>query len=141
MLAAMALVFALQGVPAESGQSTEKLSSYVNGEVWEFLVTQERLEAAPLWEESAPTPPLSPRQALVASSKQLAGLVNDSPRWRLYSISLRPLMGSPNLWFYVVEYLPPFPSSLGGPTASARLVVLMDGSVITPTRRPEQQRT
>jgi hypothetical protein len=110
-----------------------QFSSYFRAERWDFAITYSTLERTPAWDESASAPSLSPRQALEIAGRQLTELVADSERWRVKSISLRPV-GSKNYWVYLIEFGEPPPRSDGGITSSLGLVVLMDGNAIVPIR-------
>jgi hypothetical protein len=109
-------------------------SSYIRGERWDFNVTREALQQTPSWPEAEPSPPLPPRRAIQVAAEQLEALVTNPERWRFSSVSLRPV-GEDGSWVYVVEFAEPPPRPDGGIHSSLRLVVLMNGSSVTPARR------
>lgn len=110
-------------------------SSYVRGERWDFNVTRAALAEAPSWLETEVAPPLPPRRAIQVATEQLQELLTDAERWRLSSVTLRPI-GNDGNWLYVVAFAEPPPRPDGGIRSSLRLIVLMNGSTVTPARRP-----
>ena|SRR5437870_1915304 len=84
-------------VQTSGAEVVAQFSSYFRAERWDFAITYSTLERTPAWDESASAPSLSPRQALDIAGRQLTELVSDSERWRVKSISLRPV-GSKNRW-------------------------------------------
>ena len=132
MLTAVVLSLALQ---VGATDTVAQFSSYIRAKRWDFTVTRTMLEQGPTWVEADLSPPLPVRDAITRASKQLGELVQDSERWRFRSISLIPLEGEGN-WIYVVEYGEPPPRSDGGITSGMRLVVLMSGASVVPTRSP-----
>ena len=136
MLPAILFLLALQEVGQNGVVSID--SSYLHGERLDFALTRTALDAAPKWLEFRDDPPLAPRHAIHAAEGVLAKLVDNSGRWRLASVTLRPMLGE-DVWVYVVEFDAPFPDGPGaggGPTATIRIPVLMNGYAVDPTRRP-----
>lgn len=112
-----------------------QFSSYIRAERWDFTVTRTMLEQQPAWVETDPSPPLQVRRAMAIASKQLGELVQDAERWRFNSVALHRVGGESG-WVYVVEYGEPPPRSDGGISSHVRLVVLMSGTTVIPTRQP-----
>lgn len=112
-------------------------SSYVDGMRWDFVVRPQALESAPRWPQDSPAPPLAPREAIASARRMLETLLPDSENWRLGNVTLQPLHQD-GVWLYTIEFLRDMrPTGLGSYIGSPmRIVVLMDGTAVTPTTRP-----
>jgi len=128
-------IFVASAIQKPGTSNAASFSSYFRGDRWDFNVTHEALEQSPSWPEEVAEPPLAPRHAARIARQQLEGLVTDSERWRLHTVSLMPV-GSDGKWIYVVEFDEPPPRPEGGLHSSIRLVVLMNGFTVSPSRRP-----
>ena len=60
-------------------------------------------------------------------------LVGDKEGWQLRSVSLKQV-GPQRTWIYVVDIAEPPPRPDGGVHSSIGLIVLMDGTTVTPLR-------
>jgi hypothetical protein len=124
----MALLLQASATDTESDPAT--FYSYLQGERWSFAVTREALRYAPSWRPAIEdAPPLPPGQALAVARERLSEWLRDGARWRLMRILLQPVGDD---WVYVVEFGAPRP----GIVTSLSVVVLMDGSSVTPQRTP-----
>jgi hypothetical protein len=141
MLTTIALMISLQVSPARIA-----FFNQFGDERWESRVTDEMLARTPVWIDDAPSPPLPVRLAIGHATEQLRLMVSDPNQsalrqvtleaslWRLKSISLQPV-GDQGRWIYIVEYLGPAPPrQIDGPVPLLRIVVLMNGEVVAPTR-------
>jgi hypothetical protein len=129
----LVILFAI-GLQAADQDYAGSFSSYIRGERWDFSVTRSALAEGPSWPEAEVAPPLPPRQAIRIAVEQLQELMTDAERWRLSSVSMRPI-GEEGNWVYVVEFAEPPPRADGGIHSSLRLVVLMNGTTVAPARR------
>jgi hypothetical protein len=137
MLIAVLMALALQN-PAEPNRAL--FSSHVDGARWEFVVRDADLDACPVWQESADHPPLAPRAAARAAQALLRPLVEQADTWEQDEISLRPILGHPGAWVYLVRFLTPLPPAKPGTVGSSlrgqlSVVVLMDGRAVVPHRQ------
>ncbi len=105
------------------------------GKKYEFRVPGQDLQKTPAWAPSQENPPLSARRAIDIATRKLATLLPNGKDWRLYAVTLRPLE---NRWFYLVEFLEPLRNDGAGQQLSAgfQIVVLMDGTAVTPKVTP-----
>ena len=111
------------------------ISSYFDDKKYDFEFSCDDMSKTPAWPEEDASPPLEPREAVRIATAQLSTLMQDSERWRLNHISLRPACTERH-WFYVVTFSPPPPRSDGGVTPLFGLVVLMNGQSIEPKVSP-----
>jgi hypothetical protein len=113
--------------------------SRTRGVEWDVKLTRAALDQSPAWSEADEWPPLSPKRAIELAWEQLGTLVGDREGWRFESVSLKQF-GPKRKWIYVVEINEPPPRADGGIHSSITLIVLLDGTTITPVRRPQPQR-
>ena len=111
------------------------ISSYFDNKKYDFEFSCDDVSKTPAWPEENASPPLEPREAVRVARAQLSTLMQDSERWRLNHVSLRPACTERH-WFYVVTFSPPPPRSDGGATPLVGLVVLMNGQTIEPKVSP-----
>jgi len=76
--------------------------------------------------------PFSARKAGELARKQINELVSDGKDWRLKAISME-VMRDDRHWIYVVEFEPPFSHPDLNREFPFKVIVLMDGTLITPT--------
>lgn len=91
-----------------------------------------RLALTPKWEEADENPPVSARKAMAIAAEVMTGLAPYGRDAKLNAPTLK-LRESGGHWFWVVTYTPDdwrqFHSSFP-------IVVLMDGTVVRPTKTP-----
>jgi hypothetical protein len=127
---ALSIALLLQASPTDTGREAAGFYSYLNGERWSFVVTREALRDAPTWDPAVTdAPPLPPGQALGVAKERLPEWLADGAQWRLSRILLHP---ADDGWVYVVEFAPP----RQGLHSSFGVVVLMDGTIVSPQRAP-----
>jgi hypothetical protein len=114
--------------------------SYFHGEQWNFVVSQEALNASPSWAADADEPPLAPRSAVRAATQQLQQLGLDAAEWHVMDITLRQTGRTADKWVYVIAFGERSLSPIGGLATTCRIVVLMDGTTVTPKREPWPRR-
>ena len=113
-----------------------------NEKVW--VVTDQRIKAAPAWDGLTNEPPVSPSKAANIAAAYIAkqqGLKQSD--LRPLKISLDSLMVSPNIsyWVYKIHL---FIDTHGAPSATSgdqdpmMVVILMDGSVVEPKEQKRQ---
>ncbi len=115
--------------PAQPGQVVINGTYYLGGKSYEFSVSREQVLKTPDWSQKVQNPPLSPRQALVASDAELKQLLPDAANWRLDSITIQPL-AIPDKWNYIIEYRCQYGPLHHMQTMS--IYVLMDGTAVKP---------
>jgi hypothetical protein len=118
-----------------SDEVAASVSSYLQGERWDFRITRDALQNSPTWPAEEATPPLPEREAIAIASDQLRELFSDWRLWSLRMVSLRPI-GSEARWIYVISFAEPPPTRVGGLHSTLELVVLMNGQTISPVRTP-----
>lgn len=88
--------------------------------------------------ESEENPPVSASKAIRLATKVKESLVKDNERchWRMRSIDLQECGG--DYWYWVATYEAMFQGAraTSGPPIQLRLIVLMDGTAITPAINP-----
>jgi hypothetical protein len=117
--------------------------SYAQGMRWEFVVREADLDGSPRWQPSAENPPLSPRAAIQSGRSLLRKFIERADDWELRSVALQPVPGRSDFWLYLVEFWEPIrpKASVGSVHPSqVRVVVLMNGTAVTPTLRPVEKR-
>ena len=103
------------------------------GKKYEFRVPGQDLQKTPAWPAGQDNPPLSPRRAIDAASRQLAALLPNGKDWRLYEVTLRQIE---NRWIYLVEFLEPLREGNGRQVSTGfQIPVLMNGVAVAPTGR------
>jgi hypothetical protein len=106
--------------------------SYVDKKTFESKVSGEEIADTPAWLPEAENPPLSARSALKHARQQMETLVPDRHVRNLESIQLMD-MGDHLHWIYIVEFERQYPEEVAVfGDHSVRIVVLMNGAVITP---------
>jgi hypothetical protein len=106
--------------------------SYIDGKTFESQVSPEEIARTPAWLPEAENPPLSARRAIQTSRQQMEAIVADRSVWRLDSVQLLD-MGDHLHWMYLVEFERQYPEDVAVyGDHSLRILVLMDGTVITP---------
>lgn len=124
---AVAMAFLVAPVRAET-----TLYSYAFSKQYIVSISDEALEKSPPWKEDAENPPLSARKAIKLANEMKDSLVKDSKRykWVLQFASLYPT--GEGKWYWLVHYDAEFQGGSTGIPNHLQLVVLMDGTVITP---------
>jgi hypothetical protein len=127
----------LSFVASAIGDEVHDYSSYstVDEKHFESQVSRDEIAKTPVWLPEAENPPLSARRAIEAARKQMEALVHDRSVWRLESVQLLD-MGDHLHWMYIVEFARQFPEDVAVyGDFSLRVLVLMNGAVITPRLR------
>lgn len=141
MVLAAVLMLTLQ-TPAENGAGV--FYSYVNDRRWESVVRAADLERSPRWPAAADSPPLAPRAAVRSARAVLEKIFTRGEEWDLSRVSLQEVRGVPSSWIYLVDFVERPPSPRPGTIGSfigeqMTVVVLMNGTAITPTSRPAKK--
>jgi hypothetical protein len=105
---------------------------------YELKVTQSALDAAPMWPEDQPNPPVSARKAMALAKEKLVKMHPESANWNLRGVNLTKL-DAKGQWIYIVRFEVPQQSPHLIPTPFD-MIVLMDGSVVEPTVRRDLMR-
>ena len=118
-------------------------TSYAEGERWDFAVRGRDVEKAPPWRDIDDAPPLPPRAAVRSARLMLSKLVKHGSSWELGKVSLQPIAGAAGVWVYLVEFTSPVQVRAGAMVGSSlrqqlTVVVMMNGTAISPDRRPAQ---
>lgn len=126
---------------APAGNGGGVFYSFVNDRRWESVVRAADLGKSPRWPASADSPPLAPRAAVRSARLVLDKVFTRGEEWDLGRVSLQEVRGVPNSWIYLVDFVQRPPSPRGGTLGSfigdqMTVVVLMDGTAITPTSHP-----
>ena len=126
------LVIALQ-LWSETIPRSMSFSSYPPGKQIVVKFTEQDLLRSPSWDEKSENPPVSAREAITLATKLRASLVKDTKKftWNFESARLTPAGG--DKWFWHVYYQAHFEGGSSGYPHELSLVVLMDGTVVTPT--------
>ena len=115
------------------------LYSYpVDGWQYAHRITEDAIAKSPRWCKSADNPPLSARKALQLADAHTDKTIkpNDKLRRELQSLSLIPV-GERWAWRATYNWFPKV-GGFGGEPHNFIVVVLMDGSVIVPSREKRQ---
>jgi hypothetical protein len=116
----------------------EGIASYADGKAFYIAIRDEDLVKSPQWKAEAPNPPLSPKAAMASADRLMVALVKGSKlgRWCCVSATLSPAR-LVDRWFWDVRYEPETPRREStGIETHLRLIVLMDGRVLSPTVKP-----
>jgi hypothetical protein len=97
------------------------------------VVMQSALDAAPLWPEDEPNPPLPARRAMTLAREALLKFQPESGKWKLRGLDLTQV-GQKGQWMYIVRFEIPNDSPYMIP-APYDVVVLMNGHVVEPAPR------
>ena len=118
-----------------SAQVETSFTVEYGGRKYESRIPDADLQKTPAWAPGQENPPLSPRRAMDAATRQLSTLLPNGKDWRLYAVTLRPIE---NRWIYLVEFLEPLRGDAAGQQLSAgfQIVVLMNGIAVTPRVSP-----
>ena len=101
------------------------------GRTYEFHISEQDLQKAPVWAPDQDNPPLSARSAIDIAKKEIAALLPNGKDWRLFEVTLRPV---DDHWVYLVQFLEPLRTDGGGQQLSTgfQIVVLMNGIAVMP---------
>lgn len=105
--------------------------------VYGVTVTDTTLKKSPSWKDDVDEPPLPARKAIELADEAKNALVKDTKQWawRLESLGLRrriPRSG-PEKWYWLARYETQLlDGGLGGRPFDLYVVVLMDGTVLSP---------
>ena len=106
---------------------------------YDFRITLEQLANTPAWLEDQSNPPLPARQAQTIAVGYLGKLFADGEQWRCGAIALVPVN---DRWVYTIEFTEPPKSGCGDCLSTLfRIVVLMDGTVVSATVSPWKPQT
>jgi hypothetical protein len=100
---------------------------------YELKVMQSALDAAPMWREDQPNPPLAARQAIGMAKEKLVKMHPESANWNLRTVNLTKL-DAKGQWIYCIRFEVPERSPHMIPTPFD-MIVLMDGTVVEPVTR------
>ena len=117
--------------------------SCAGGEMWKFVVRERDVERIP-WHDTDAAPPLAPRAAVRSARELLRRMgCRGADAWELHQIALQPIAGVRDAWVYLVEFTEPRPRPKANSVVSvlprvATVVVLLDGTAVTPSAYPVQ---
>jgi hypothetical protein len=138
LIAAMVMIVFL----AQTARAGTEYWSYAVNKIYVVTVTRGALKKSPTWTPDAENSPLSAGRAIKLANEMKDSLVKDSNgyKWKLRDVSLSPDDYEGGKWFWVISYEASFHKEgfivySSGTQPFLRLVVLMDGTVIKPTRR------
>ncbi len=129
-------VSAGSGLTAKADDEAEvSYVSFSSGKAFVSEVTAKALERTPLWNQSAANPPLSAHDAIKVADAMRRKLVHDTEEgnWVREAIELR--QATNDRWYWLARYN--FEEDGVGPRPDLILLVLMDGTVVTPRVEPE----
>lgn len=121
-------------------RADDRVLSYVSfnaGKAFESVITAEALGRTPSWNDSNPNPPLSARDAMRLADQLKGKLVQDTEdgRWGRVAMELR--LATADHWYWLARY--ELEADGTGPTPDLIILVLMDGTVITPQVYPKRK--
>lgn len=120
-------------------QYSAEFSSYRGDIRYDFRITPEQLANTPAWTEDQLNPPLPARQAQAIAVAYLGKLFADGERWRRGAIALVPVN---DRWVYTIEFTEPPKSGCWDCLSTPfRVVVLMDGALVSATVSPWKSQT
>ncbi len=110
---------------------------YALGERFELRIAAERISASPGWDRRRPNPPVSAGDALIRAERVRLQWIKDKQlrenpggNWGLESLEL--VATSDNEWYWLAKFAHHIEGT--GPPHEFYVAVLMDGSVIEPTK-------
>ncbi len=142
ILIGTAMVMAAFGVPSIRARADDgELCSYVSlnsGKAFVSVITAEAVERTPRWNTSSPCPPLSAQNAMLLADKMKDELLDPrtDERWVRVAIELR--QATDDHWYWLARYELD-PDGWSGPLPDLIILVLMDGTVVTPRVYPERK--
>src|SRR5262249_34892405 len=102
------------------------------GKYYETVVMQSALDKTPIWSDDQPNPPFAARTAFTTAKAQLAKLLPEAADWPTEKLYLMQLGGKDH-WIYLVDFKTSPPAGCSSGFAPPfRVVVLMDGSIVSP---------
>jgi hypothetical protein len=128
-------VFVLTLMPTVVGEKEIAWFSQADSRQFVVTITNQMIENSPVWADDDENPPLSARDAIKRANEIKNKLVQDSEmfKWKLASASLTPAKEKSKKWYWLIYYKAEFQGiNRAGYPDDLRLVVLMDGTVISP---------
>ncbi len=127
------------GVAAEGGEDDYVVVTYYGYTYqgrFESTIMTKALARTPIWKESSPNPPLCAQAMKLADAKR-SKLVHDTQagHWEREAAELREARDE-HRWYWLVRY--EFSETGTGPVPELILFVLMDGTVVEPKLRRDQ---
>jgi len=136
----LALEMLASSSPSRAGDDSELFRtgfSYPNdspGKVYEMVVRQSHVDAAPNWLDDQPNPPLAPREAISLAVEWAHRFFPEKTNPPVYQLEMKSV-GRKGQWIYVALF--ELRSKPGWtPTVGFPVVVLMNGHVVEPTIVP-----
>ena len=106
-----------------------EISSEYDGKVYTYHVWSSDLDPTPRWKTDAENPPFSAKKAMAAGVREIARIFGkENHDWMVERLILEPC--DDDHWIWIVEFGPSPP--FGGHPPRFRIVVLMNGTVLTP---------
>ena len=95
----------------------------------------------PPWVATEDNPPLSARQAITLAIAKRESMFDATQRhtWVLQHAALYPSDSQNGYWYWLVEFQEEFQHKSNGRPGKLRLVVMMDGTVIEPILKDDEQ--
>lgn len=111
--------------------------SFDSGKAFESVITAEMLEHTPAWNDSNPNPPLSVRKAMQLADELRGKLVHDTEEGEWARVAMELRSATDDHWYWLARY--EFEMDMTGPPLDLIILVLMDGTVVTPRVYPERR--
>lgn len=127
-------------LPTFSIGDTYTVDGSVFGTHFTTHVSRQRIETAPTWDRRSQNPPLAAAIAIAQADRMRESLIEggmlprsrDNASWVMDHARLVPFDEPCGLWFWEVRFF--VDASRFGPLDEIGIVVLMDGTVLTPQR-------
>lgn len=127
------VVFLLSAAPVMAADVLAIIKSNFRGVAYHSVVTRSLIEKAPAWKEEMDSPPPLPmRRAMSLALSKASDMALISAEWGCINVRLQ-LVSAPSQWVYVFDCYPSETSI--GKGEELQIVVLMNGHVVTPTKR------
>ena len=118
-----------------------ELCSYVSlnsGKAFVSVITAEAVERTPAWNKTNPNPPFSAQKAMQLADKMKEKLLNPE-RTNVGSVLLFGVRkATDDYWYWLARYELD-PDGWSGPLPDLIILILMDGTVVTPRVYPERK--
>ena len=109
-----------------------------SGKAFVSVITAEAVERTPAWKESDSNPPLSAREAMQLADKLKDTLLDDTRGERRARVAMELRRATEDHWYWLARYELE-PDAWSGPLPDLIILVLMDGTVVTPRIYPERK--
>ena len=127
----------LSTTSAQASYRRIESSAWNEGSTFVSEIRDADVRGTPSWTADMPSPPLVVRKAMSIATTFLSQQVTNHTDWAFESISLHEFRK--NKWYYIADFVLRRDRITNLPAPLARIVVLMDGSVVTRKEKQERQ--